>query len=89
MFSFFFFLKDFIIWQREHKYGEQQAEGEGEAGFSLSRESNAGPDPRTPGLRTKPKATTQPTKLPWCPWKYILKVNKTYRKVFQVQWRQS
>ena len=32
-----------------HNLGEQQAEGEGEAGSPLSKEPTAGLDPRTPG----------------------------------------
>jgi len=35
--------------EREHKQGEQQAEGEGEAGSPPSREPDVGLDPRTPG----------------------------------------
>jgi len=35
--------------ETEHNQGERQAEGEGEAGSSLSKESNAGLDPRTQG----------------------------------------
>ena len=48
----FSFFKDFInLFEREkeHKQGEQQAEGEGEADFLLSREPNAELDPRTLG----------------------------------------
>ena len=49
-----FFLKDFLSLfdrerEREHKQGERQAEEEGEAGFQLSRKTNAELDPRTPG----------------------------------------
>ena len=33
----------------EHKQGEQQSEGEGEAGSPLSREPDMELDPRTPG----------------------------------------
>ena len=40
-FSFFLF-KDFIS-QIEHKQGEWQAEGEGEAGSLLSKELDVGP----------------------------------------------
>ena len=35
---------------RERESAGGAAEGEGEAGFLLSREPNAGLDPRTPGL---------------------------------------
>ena len=43
-----FFLKYFIyLTEREHKQGQQQAEGE--AGSPLSREPNMGLDPRTLG----------------------------------------
>ena len=35
--------------EREHKQGEWQAEGEGDAGSPLSREPDAGFDPRTLG----------------------------------------
>ena len=35
--------------EREHKPGEWQEEGEGEADSLLSREPNAGLDPGTPG----------------------------------------
>jgi len=35
--------------EREHKQGEQQAEGEGGTDSPPSREPNAGLDPRTPG----------------------------------------
>ena len=46
----FNYLLDFISLfdrEREHKQEEWQAEGEGEAGFLLSREPNVGLDPRT------------------------------------------
>ena len=46
------FKKYFIyLFDREskHRQTEQQAEGEGEADSLLSREPNAGLDPRTPG----------------------------------------
>ena len=45
-----FFKKSLFIYltEREHKQGEQQAE-EGEAGSQLSREPDAGFDPRTLG----------------------------------------
>ena len=36
--------------EREHKQGEQKAEGEGEADSPLSEEPSAGLYPRTPGL---------------------------------------
>ena len=56
----FFFPKIFFIYLREresvHKQGEQQAEGEGEAGSPLGREPNAGLDPRTPGSWPKQEA---------------------------------
>ena len=45
---------------REHKQGEQQAEGEGEAGSLLSREPNAGLDPRALGRRLTTWATQVP-----------------------------
>ena len=53
------FLKDFIyLFDREHKQGEQQAEGEGEAGFQRNREPDMGLNPKTPGpwpeLKTDP-----------------------------------
>ena len=35
--------------KREHKQGEQQAEGEGEAGSLLTREPDVGLEPRTLG----------------------------------------
>jgi len=38
--------------------------GKGEAGFPLSREPNAGLDPRTLGSRPEPKADAQPTEPP-------------------------
>jgi len=38
-----------ILFEREHKQGEWQAEGEGEAGSPLNREPDVGLDPRTPG----------------------------------------
>ena len=50
-----FCFKDLFIYltvrgeQREHKQGEQQAEGEREAGSQLSREPDMGLDPRTLG----------------------------------------
>jgi len=48
--SFYFFFKDFIyLFDREHKRGKQQAEGEGEAGSPLGREPDAGLDPGTLG----------------------------------------
>jgi len=46
----FFFLKIFCLFngerEREHKQAERQTEGEGEAGSPLSREPDAGLDPR-------------------------------------------
>ena len=51
-FIFFFFLILFINLterKREHRQEEWQAEGAGEAGSPLSREPDAGLDPRTPG----------------------------------------
>ena len=52
--------------EREHKW-RGEAEGEGEAGSSLSGEPNVGLDPRT--LRSCPelKADTQLTEPPKCP----------------------
>ena len=46
------FIKDFIYLterehESEHKQGDWEAEGEGGAGSSLSREPDAGLDPRT------------------------------------------
>jgi len=38
--------------EREHKQGEWQAEGEGEAGSPLSREPDAGAGSRDPGIMT-------------------------------------
>ena len=43
------FIKILFIYLREHKQGEQPAEGEGEAGSPRSREPDAGLDPRIPG----------------------------------------
>ena len=40
----------------ENKQGEWQAEGEGRAGSPLSREPNAGLDPRILGSWCEPKA---------------------------------
>ena len=48
--------------EREHKQGEQQSEGEGEAGSPLSREPNVGLDHL--GSPPEPKADTQPTETP-------------------------
>jgi len=45
-FNIFIYLFDREI---EHKWAERQAEGEGEAGSPLSREPDAGLDPRTLG----------------------------------------
>lgn len=39
--------------KREYKQGEQQAEGEGEAGSRWSRQLNIGLDPRTLGIITR------------------------------------
>ena len=46
---FNFFLKILFIYltDRDHKQAERQAEREGEAGSQLSREPDAGLDPRT------------------------------------------
>jgi len=41
--------------ERENKQGELQAEGEGKAGSRLSREPNAGFNPRTLGSGPEPK----------------------------------
>ena len=38
-----------IVREREHKQGERQAEGEGEADFPLSKKPNVGLHPRTLG----------------------------------------
>jgi len=46
---FFFFLKDFIHLFESESFGGGRTEGEGEADFLLSREPNAGLDPRTLG----------------------------------------
>ena len=48
--------------------GEAEGEGEGEADSPLSREPDAGLEPRTPGLRLKPKADTQPIEPPRHPF---------------------
>ena len=40
----------------EHKQGEQQAEGKGEANFPLSRKPDVGLHPRMPGLWPELKA---------------------------------
>ena len=53
MFISEFFLKILFIWEREHAGAEAEAEGEGEADSPLSREPNAGLDPRT--LRSWPE----------------------------------
>ena len=49
--SSFFFLKDFYLFARErdHKYAMRQAEAERETGSPLSKEPDAGLEPRTPG----------------------------------------
>ena len=44
--EFTFFLRIYLT-EEEHKEWERQAEGEGEAGFLLSREPHAGLNPRT------------------------------------------
>ena len=47
-----FLIKDFIYFrerEREHKQGERQAEGDGEADSPLRREPNMGLDPGTLG----------------------------------------
>jgi len=49
------------------RVGGGRAEGEGEAGFPLSREPDMGPDPRTPGPQPEPKADTQRTEPPGPP----------------------
>ena len=49
------------MWVHKHKQGE-----EGEAGFPLSREPNAGLDPRTLGSWHEPKADAWPTEPPRC-----------------------
>ena len=56
-----FFFKDFIYLfdrgrERAHKQGEQQAEGEGEAGPSLSKEPDWGIYPKILGSWPEPKA---------------------------------
>ena len=47
-----------------HEQGEEQAEGEGEAGSPLSREPDVGLDSRTPGLSPEPKGDAKPTEPP-------------------------
>ena len=56
---FCFVFKDFI-WQRKrkHKQGEHQGEREGEGGSPLSREPDAGLDPRTLESQSELKADT-------------------------------
>jgi len=56
LFLFIYFFKDFLYLfdrEREYKQAERQAEGEGEAGSPLSREPNAGLNPRTLGITTR------------------------------------
>ena len=53
-FLFFFTYLFEMEEEREHKQGEKQAEGE--AGSPLSREPDAGLDPRTVGSHPEPKA---------------------------------
>ena len=57
---FFAFLKILFIWQKErdHKQGEQQAEGEEEAYSLFSRELDMGLYPRTQGSWPQAKADT-------------------------------
>jgi len=50
--------------ERAHKQGERQAEGEADS--MLSREPNAGLDPRTPGSRPELKAEAHLTEPPRC-----------------------
>jgi len=58
------------------RVGGGRAEGEGEAGFPLSREPDMGPDPRTPGPQPEPKADTQRTEPPGPPNHHlVLKLN--------------
>ena len=55
--------------KRMHKQGEQEAEGEGqgEAGSPLSREPDAGLNPRTLGSWPEPKANAELIEPPRCP----------------------
>ena len=57
------FLKILFIYLREieKRRGEQGEEGEGEAESPLSREPDAGLDPRTLGPRLELKADAQPS----------------------------
>ena len=47
MLSFYLFFKDFIFFDREQVQAGGTVDGEGEAGYSPSREPNVGLDPRT------------------------------------------
>ena len=68
--SNFYFFKDFIyLTERDTAREGTQAggAGEGEEGSPLSRDPNAGLDPRTLGLRPEPKADTSLTEPPQVP----------------------
>ena len=58
-----FFFKILLIHLREHEWGEV-SEAEGEAGFPLSTEPDAGLDPRTLGSWPEPQADTLATEPP-------------------------
>ena len=47
-----------FLYLTEHKQGELQAEGEGEAGSLLSKDPDVGLNPRTLGSRPELKADT-------------------------------
>jgi len=52
---------------REREQVRAQKQREGEADSPASREPNAGPNPRTLGPRSKPKAAVQPIEPPRLP----------------------
>ena len=68
------FFKTLFIYLRESIQAVEMAEGEGEAGSLLSREPDAGLDPRTLGSRPEPKADTQPLNHPGAPHTTFLKL---------------
>ena len=52
---------------------EAERQAEGEAGCPLSREPDAGLDPRIPGSRPEPKADAQPLSPPGAPRALLLR----------------
>ena len=82
-FCFILIFKKNFIHLAEHKQGEQQAKGDGEAGSPLSREPDVGLDPSTLGSWPKPMATLSQLSHPGTPHFYF-KATLSFFRFFPV-----